>query len=152
MCPGTRFKLYLRPKHTISPHDDPLPPLPPHKTVQQIFEDFLKYLHTCTREYIEQTHVGGPQLWQDLQSEAVYILTHPNGWEGAQQAKMRKGAINAGLVPDTTAGHARIKFVTEGEASLLYCVSSKLSSDITKASGLSTRPIIQVTTLNIVAE
>ena len=120
--------------------------------MQQVFGDFLKYLHTCTREYIEQTHVGGPQLWQDLQSEAVYILTHPNGWEGAQQTKMRKAAIKAGLVPDTAAGHARIKFVTEGEASLHYCVSSNLASEITKASGFSARPTILVTTLNIVIE
>jgi hypothetical protein len=114
-----------------------LPPLPPHKTVQRVFGDFLEYLHRCTQEYIEQTHVGGPQIWKDLEGEAVYILTHPNGWEGAQQMKMRQAAIDAGLVPDTTAGHARIKFVTEGEASLHYCVASNLASEITKASGFS---------------
>jgi len=100
-----------------------------------VFADFLEYLHQCTQEYIQQTHFGGDQIWEDLEGEAVYVLTHPNGWEGAQQTTMREAAIEAGLVPDTTQGRSRIKFVTEGEASLHYCVSSNLASEITKVSG-----------------
>ncbi|KAG0698672.1 hypothetical protein DFH29DRAFT_84864 [Suillus ampliporus] len=45
-------------------------------------------------------------------------LNYPNGWEGAQQTKMRCVAAHGGLIPDTDDGRARIRFVTEGEASL----------------------------------
>ena len=34
------------------------------------------------------------------------------------------------LVPDTDAGRARIRFVTEGEASLHACVLSGLASEV----------------------
>ena len=57
----------------------------------------------------------------------MYVLTHPNGWGGPQQAQMREAAILAGIVPDTDKGLARITFVTEGEASLLFCLSNGLS-------------------------
>jgi hypothetical protein len=39
---------------------------------------------------------------------------------------MRKAAVLAGLVPDTTAGHARLSFVTEGEASLHFAIQNGL--------------------------
>lgn len=39
---------------------------------------------------------------------------------------MRRAAILAGLVPDTTAGHARLSFVTEGEASLHFAIHNGL--------------------------
>jgi predicted transcriptional regulator len=41
------------------------------------------------------------------------ILTTPNGWEGAQQNRMRQAAIKAGLVDQE--GGRRVKFVTEAE-------------------------------------
>lgn len=41
------------------------------------------------------------------------ILTTPNGWEGAQQQRMRQAAIKACLV-DTNGGR-RVRFVTEAE-------------------------------------
>ena len=106
------------------PSDDDLPPLPLNKTAQQVFGDFLRYLYECTRTFIQETHVGGEEIWQSLAGYADFVLTHPNGWEGAQQAQMRSAAIHAGLVPDTLYGHDRIHFVTEGEASLLYCIGS----------------------------
>jgi hypothetical protein len=52
------------------------------------------------------------------------VLSHPNGWEGKEQSQMRKAAVKAGLVPDTQAGHARISFVTEGEASLHFAIEN----------------------------
>ena len=55
-----------------------------------------------------------------------FVLSHPNGWEGQQQAEMRKASVLAKLIPDTTAGHARVSFVTEGEASLHYAVHNGL--------------------------
>ena len=39
---------------------------------------------------------------------------------------MRKAALLAKLIPETTAGHARLSFVTEGEASLHFAVQNGL--------------------------
>ncbi len=51
-----------------------------------------------------------------------FILSHPNGWEGKQQSEMRRAAINAGLV-NANEALERISFVTEGEASLHFCLN-----------------------------
>jgi hypothetical protein len=58
------------------------------------------------------------------------VLSHPNGWEGAQQMRIRKSAIHGGLIPDTDEGKARIRFVTEGEASLHACILNGLAADV----------------------
>ena len=39
---------------------------------------------------------------------------------------MRKAALLAKLIPETTAGHARLSFVTEGEAGLHFAVQNGL--------------------------
>ncbi|KAI0668088.1 hypothetical protein C8Q78DRAFT_1048352 [Trametes maxima] len=43
---------------------------------------------------------------------------------------MRQAAVMAGLVPDTPAGHARVHFVTEGEASLNFCIRNGLTDEL----------------------
>lgn len=43
---------------------------------------------------------------------------------------MRQALIDAGLVPDSDEGHARVRFVTEGEASLHFCIRHGLASHI----------------------
>jgi len=88
----------------------------------------LRYLHECAHKYIEETHANGVDLWRSLEARTEYVLTHPNGWEGGQQALMRKAAISAGLIPDTDEGRKRLSFVTEGEASLHFCISSGMTS------------------------
>lgn len=93
-----------------------------------VFADFLAYLFHCARKYIVETHPNGESLWTSVQDRIEVVLSHPNGWEGAQQGHMREAAVLAGLVPDTVAGHSRVHFVTEGEASLHYCVNSGLAS------------------------
>ncbi len=47
---------------------------------------------------------------------------------------MRKAAIIAGLIPDTAAGNERLLFVTEGEASLHFCIQNGLPSGAVKVS------------------
>jgi hypothetical protein len=59
-------------------------------------------------------------------SEIDYVISHPNGWEGYQQSQIREGVVLAGLIPDTTDGHARVSFVTEGEASLHFSIDNGL--------------------------
>ena len=89
----------------------------------------MAYLYKCAKSYIEQTHPNGVDLWSALASQAEFILSHPNGWEGSQQSQMRRAAVTASLVPDTQEGHDRLHFVTEGEASLHYSLENGLPAD-----------------------
>jgi len=105
---------------------DKIPPLPLNKTVVDVFADFLAYLLQCASSFIQEAHANGARLWESVKNKLYFVLSHPNGWEGAQQAEMRKAAVLAKLIPDTTDGHARLSFVTEGEASLHFAVHNCL--------------------------
>ncbi|RDB20646.1 Heat shock protein 12A [Hypsizygus marmoreus] len=130
------FKLHMRPKAIAGSSSlYKLPPLPRNKSVVDLFADFMRYLYGCAKTYIQETHANGPQLWLSVEPTIEFVLTHPNGWEGAQQQQMRKAAILAGLIPDNVAGHARVHLVTEGEASLHFCIQSGLTTDALKSGG-----------------
>ena len=73
--------------------------------------------------------MNGEAVWKRVQNEIEFVLAHPNGWEGLQQSKMREATILAKLVPNTDAGRARVHFVTEGEASIHYCILNGLIND-----------------------
>ena len=45
---------------------------------------------------------------------------------------MRTAAVQAGLIPDNQDGHSHLSFVTEGEASLHFCVQCGLTNDAIK--------------------
>ena len=109
---------------------DRVPPLPLNKTVVEVFADFLAYLLECASSFIQETHANGAELWVSVREEMHFVLSHPNGWEGPQQAEMRKASVLAKLIPDTTAGHACLSFVTEGEASLHYAVHNGLPKGV----------------------
>jgi hypothetical protein len=115
-------------------------PLPRSKTAVDVFGDFLGYLYRCTRNFIIDTHANGRALWAAVENDIQFVLSHPNGWEGAQQTKMRRSAVIGGLIPDTDEGKARIRFVTEGEASLHACVLNGLAADVISVSLLSACP------------
>ncbi|KAF5374600.1 hypothetical protein D9615_008990 [Tricholomella constricta] len=128
------FKLHLRPTSDSSTSvTHKIPPLPNNKTVLDVFTDFLRYLFKCAQTYIQETHANGADLWASLQDRIEFVLTHPNGWEGAQQAQMRNAAVHAGLVPDANEGRSRVHFVTEGEASLHFCIQSGLTIEAMKS-------------------
>ena len=126
-----RFKLHLRPERLDSSEikRENLPRLPPGKTVVDVFADFLAYLFACARTYVCDTHANGESIWTSVEDRIEFVLSHPNGWEGLQQGKMRQAAVQGGLVPNTLAGDARVHFVTEGEASLNFCIQSGLTAD-----------------------
>jgi phenylpropionate dioxygenase-like ring-hydroxylating dioxygenase large terminal subunit len=105
---------------------DKIPQLPLNKTVVEVFADFLAYLLDCASSFIQETHANGTDLWESVKDDIHFVLSHPNGWEGPQQVEMRKASVLAKLIPDTAAGHARVSFVTEGEASLHYAVHNSL--------------------------
>ena len=105
--------------------DQDLPPLPTNRTAIQILSDFMEYLFQCTKTYIQETHASGRDMWTSFENNIDFVLSHPNGWEGPQQAQIRRAAVLAGLVPDSPEGQARIQLVTEGEASLHFCLSTE---------------------------
>ena len=128
---SNKFKLHLRPKYAPGTLESvELTPLPLRKSAQEVFADFLQYLFQCARAYIIETHPNGESLWASFDDRIDVVLSHPNGWEGAQQSQMRQAAVMGGLAPDTPAGHARVHFVTEGEASLHYCIDQGLAATI----------------------
>ena len=115
----------IQDRRGAGPTEEEVPPLPLGKTVIQIFADFMKYLRNCAKDYISETH--SEKTWTSLEGNIMYVLTHPNGWGGAQQVNMRKAAVLGGLIPDTEEGAARVSFVTEGEASLHFCLANGLA-------------------------
>ena len=125
-----RFKLHLRSKFGEARNiSSKIPPLPPNKTVVQVFADFLSYMLKCASTYIQDTHANGPDLWGSVKNNIHYILSHPNGWEGTEQNQMRRAAVLAGLIPDTPTGHSLVDFVTEGEASLHFVIQNGVLAD-----------------------
>ena len=129
-----RFKLHLQ-SQVGAGHQLPsiIPPLPLNKTVVEVFADFLAYLLECALRYIQDHHANGEELWASVKDQIHFVLSHPNGWEGSQQAKMRKAAVLAKLIPDTAPGRARLSFVTEGEASLHFSVKNGLPIGVMEA-------------------
>ncbi|KAI0091316.1 hypothetical protein BDY19DRAFT_984231 [Irpex rosettiformis] len=130
------FKLRLRPKTMqLKMNGMRLSTLPRSKTAVDVFGDFLSYLFRCTHSFIVDTHANGHALWRAVEHDIQFVLSHPNGWEGAQQTKMRRAAVIGGLITDTDEGKARIRFVTEGEASLHACVLNGLADDNPSGNG-----------------
>jgi len=115
----------------ISSHvtDEDIPALPPNKTAVQVLADFMHYLYECARKYIEEVQANGANMLRSVEHTTEFVLSHPNGWEGPQQTQIRNAAVMAGLVPDTPEGRSKIHLVTEGEASLHYCLGSGLAVD-----------------------
>ncbi|KAH6910162.1 hypothetical protein BKA70DRAFT_1272313 [Coprinopsis sp. MPI-PUGE-AT-0042] len=127
------FKLHVRPNASSSSHDNVtarIPPLPEGKAAVDLIADFFAYLFKCTEAYIVSTHANGRDLWNSVCEDIDFVLSHPNGWEGYQQTQMRRAAVVAGLVPGTRAGHGRINFITEGEASLHFAIRNGLPESV----------------------
>lgn len=95
--------------------------LPHGVTVEQVYADFLVYLMSHTRQFFIARTTNGRSLWSNLIGKSRIILTHPNGWGLKEQAVLRRAAIRADLVTQADA-HDRVEFVTEGEASVHYCL------------------------------
>jgi len=61
--------------------------------------------------------------WTLIENSIEFVFSHPNGWGGLQQQKYREAIQDAGLIPGPE-GQSRVHMITEGEASLHFCVSS----------------------------
>ena len=98
----------------------------------EVLADFLRYLLECASSYIRSTHANGSNLWVSVLDRIDFVFSHPNGWGSAEQSEMRQAAVLADLIPDTRAGHARLSFVTEGEASLHFSIENGLLAGVMK--------------------
>lgn len=129
--------MHLRPQSLVNgtKSDMKLRPLPEDKSIVDVLADFLSYMFTKTTAYILEAHANGESLWRSVENDYEVILSHPNGWGGSQQAQMRAAAVRAGLIPDAPTAHKRLHFVTEGEASMNYCVGLGMTENGVKASG-----------------
>jgi hypothetical protein len=109
----SRWKLHLRPDYLpkIDGIEIEIPELPPSRTVDDIFADFLEYVKGQLHVHVTSSHGNGESLWNSLYRNMDVVLTTPNGWEGRHQHRMRQAAMAAGLVNRGT----QVKFVTEAE-------------------------------------
>jgi hypothetical protein len=81
----------------------------------------MRYLLQHTKPVFEDRIVDGKTIWENYHSDMVLIIAHPNGWGIREQEFLRKAAIEGGIIDAATA-KARIRFVTEAEASVHYCI------------------------------
>ena len=102
---------------------------PRGKTIVDVFSDFMGYLFNSTKAMFISSDQIGEHRWNSVSRSIELVLTHPNGWGGPQQNQLRAAAVKAKIVPDTPEGHARVHFVTEGEASFNFCVTHTHSGE-----------------------
>ena len=97
--------------------------LPWKKTIVDVYADFMRYLFDSAKELFKVSEPNGEIRWKSISNSVELVLTHPNGWGGPQQVKMRNAAVKAGIVPDTRVGYNSVHFVSEGEASFNFCAA-----------------------------
>lgn len=95
--------------------------LPPKVTLPRIYADFMRFLIQHAESTFKLRIVDGPAIWDGYCSDMTIVIAHPNGWGTREQGFLRQAAIEGGLVDEKTA-HERIRFVTEAEASVHYCI------------------------------
>jgi len=66
--------------------------------------------------------------WKSIENSIEFVLTHPNGWEGTQQQQIRRAVELAGLI-SCKDKQCHVHLLTEGEASLHFCVANVIASD-----------------------
>jgi hypothetical protein len=106
--------------------------IPPGKSAQDIFTDYLRWIMKCTEDFISAKYRGGAQLIEETYRSRTIVLTHPNGWEGAQQAAMRKACVDSAIVDQSKAKN--VQFVSEAEASMTFALTSQAMSSWTQVS------------------
>ncbi|KAL5526738.1 hypothetical protein ACEPAF_8463 [Sanghuangporus sanghuang] len=118
------FKMYMRPAGmTIDTKGLEISPLPQSMTPTTVMGDFLGYLYSETVKYIRIHHSDSADLLKSVKDRIKFVLSHPNGWAGLPQQRMREAAVLGKLVKDSEEARAKISFVSEGEASALSCLA-----------------------------
>ncbi|CAE6494346.1 unnamed protein product [Rhizoctonia solani] len=123
-----RFKLHMHPSEMREKYSIKLEPLPNGVTLPQIYADFMNYLLKHTEPFFKDRIVDGPTVWEGYKDSITFVIAHPNGWGIREQEFLRKAAIEGGLVGASNA-KTQVRFVSEAEASVHYCLShSNISS------------------------
>jgi hypothetical protein len=101
-----------------------IPPLPRGVTLKTVYTDFFKYIYNHTHHFFVGNTPAGSRIWDRLHliGAITFVLAMPNGWEADQQVFLRDVAISAGFMKPKAA-EERLKFVTEGEASVHYALA-----------------------------
>ncbi|CAE6412751.1 unnamed protein product [Rhizoctonia solani] len=117
------FKLHLHPDDLKAKHDLKLDgkSLPPGVNLEQIYSDFLRYLLKHTKAYFEDRVLDGKYIWERYSPKMEVVVAHPNGWGLREQQFLRSATIAAGLAGEDTAS-SKVRFVTEAEASVHFCI------------------------------
>ena len=100
------------------------PPLPPNVTIQDVYADFLDFIFSHTRRYLDETTGSGSlgSLWTRFESTFALVLTVPNGWDSSQQSLLRDAVVAANILPDDF-HPSRLAFVSEAESSVHFAIS-----------------------------
>ncbi|KAF8305224.1 uncharacterized protein EI90DRAFT_3001470 [Cantharellus anzutake] len=115
------FKLHLHPQTMKEKHNLTIDPLPEGVPLSTIYRDFFGYLIRHTQDAFTDRVLDGARVWKTYFPSADIVIAHPNGWGLREQEFMRRAAVAADVVPQSES-HNRIFFVTEGEASVHYCM------------------------------
>lgn len=86
-----------------------------------IYTDFLGYIMIHTRKFFHEHVLDGKNIWTKYASSMYIVFAYPNGWGTPEIAFLRNAAIEAGYSSAQDA-YSRIRFVTEAEASVHYCL------------------------------
>ena len=97
--------------------------LPPGKSTQDFFVDFIRYLFDSAKAFIQESEPMGDQIWESVEHNIDLMLAHPNGWEGREQQFLRESVVKASIFTEEEA-LSRVSFVTEGEAILNFCMTN----------------------------
>ena len=97
--------------------------LPPGKSTQDFFVDFIRYLFDSAKAFIQESEPMGGQIWVSVEHNIDLVLAHPNGWEGREQQFLRESVVKASIFTEEEA-LSRVSFVTEGEAILNFCMTN----------------------------
>jgi len=95
--------------------------LPQGVMVESIYSDFLQYLLKCTKAFFTSRTPNGATIWQQLIDDAEFVIAHPNAWGLREQYILRRAAVRADFVSAAEAD-SRVRFVSEGEASVHFCI------------------------------
>ncbi|KEP53961.1 heat shock 70 kDa protein 12A [Rhizoctonia solani 123E] len=105
--------------------------LPPGVSLEQIYSDFLRYLLKHTKAYFEDRVLDGKHIWERYSPKMEVVVAHPNGWGLRQQQFLRTATIAAGLAGEDTAS-SKVRFVTEAEASVHFCIHHANAKNVLK--------------------
>ena len=117
-------------------------------TLMKIYVDFLRYLLKHTEEYFVSQILQGQSEWSRHSPSMDVVIAHPNGWGVKEQDFLRRAAVTAGYATAENAP-SQIKFVSEAEASVHFCI---FHLDIDSKMKVSFHLTILVSTLMIFAQ